>query len=135
MPHSNIKKRNNKHYKNNITRKNINSKKNKTRKSKYIRQTIFKKIPKAYRKLIGGDMIGQGNYGCVYRPDVKNKDDKVVSKIVLKHNVFNEYRHEYKILRKMSALDPQGKFHNLLTDGFELKDTVSPSDIEKCSLN
>jgi len=73
-------------------------------------------------------------YGCVYRPDVKNKDDKVVSKIVLKHNVFNEYRHEYKILRKMSAIDPQGKFHNLLKDGFELKDTVSPSDIEKCSL-
>ena len=34
-------------------------------------------------------MIGQGNYGCVYRPDVKNKDDKVVSKIVLKHNIFN----------------------------------------------
>jgi serine/threonine protein kinase len=134
MPHSNIKKRNNKHYKNKITRKNIDSKKNKTRKSKYMRQTILKKIPKAYRKLIGGDMIGQGNYGCVYRPDVKNKDDKVVSKIVLKHNVFNEYRHEYKILRKMSAIDPQGKFHNLLKDGFELKDTVSPSDIEKCSL-
>jgi hypothetical protein len=134
MPHSNIKKRNNKHYKNKITRKNIDSKKNKTKKSKYMRQTIFKKIPKAYRKLIGGDMIGQGNYGCVYRPDVKNKDDKVVSKIVLKHNVFNEYRHEYKILRKMSAIDPQGKFHNLLKDGFELKDTVSPSDIEKCSL-
>jgi hypothetical protein len=34
----------------------------------------------------------------------------------------------------MGNIDPQGKFHNLLKDAFDLKDTVLPSDIEKCSL-
>lgn len=131
MPLLNIKKRTKQRYR---TRKNSNNKKNKTRKVIYLRKTSFKRIPNAYRKLVGGTIIGHGNYGCVYRPDVKNKDNNIVSKIVLKHNIFNEYRHEYKILRKMGNIDPQGKFHNLLKDAFDLKDTVSPSDIEKCSL-
>ena len=131
MSYSNIKKRNKKKY---ITRKYIINKKNKTKKIKYIIHTSLKKIPKAFRKLVGGTMIGQGNYGCVYRPDIKNKDNKVVSKIVLKNNVFNEYRHEYKILKKMGNIDPQGKFHNLLKDAFDFKDIVSFPDIEKCSL-
>jgi serine/threonine protein kinase len=131
MSYLNIKKRNKQKY---ITRKPTNSKKNKTRKLKHARHTSFKRIPKAYRKLVGGAMIGQGNYGCVYRPDVRNKDNNIVSKIVLKHNIFNEYRHEYKILKKMRNIDPKGNFHNLLKDVFELKDIVSPDDIEKCSL-
>lgn len=131
MSYLNIKKRNKQKY---ITRKPTNSKKNKTRKLKHIRHTSFKRIPKVYRKLVGGAMIGQGNYGCVYRPDVRNKDNNIVSKIVLKHNIFNEYRHEYKILKKMGNIDPKGNFHNLLKDVFELKDIVSPDDIEKCSL-
>ena len=87
----------------------------------------------------GGSLIGQGNFGCAFRPDltVKNGtiyDKNVVSKVVLKNNAFSEYRHEYKILKKMRDLDPKGQFHSLLIDAFELKNEHVPPDFTQCSL-
>lgn len=87
----------------------------------------------------GGSLIGQGNFGCAFRPDLTVKsgtvyDKNVVSKVVLKNNAFSEYRHEYKILKKMRDLDPKGQFHSLLIDAFELKNEHVPPDFTQCSL-
>ena len=38
--------------------------------------------------LKGGTLIGQGNYGCVFRPDILTKNNSIVSKIVLRNNIF-----------------------------------------------
>ena len=89
--------------------------------------------------LTGGSLIGQGNFGCAFLPDLTSKnstthDKNVVSKVVLKNNAFSEYRHEYKILKKMRDLDPKGLFHSLLIDAFELKNEHIPSDFTRCSL-
>jgi hypothetical protein len=85
--------------------------------------------------LRGGALIGQGNYGCVFRPDILTKNNSIVSKIVLRNNIFNEFRHEYKILKKMKTIDPHGKFHSLLSNAFELTKNNLPSDFDKCSLS
>jgi len=85
--------------------------------------------------LTGGSLIGQGNYGCVFRPDILTKNNSIVSKIVLRNNIFNEFRHEYKILKKMKTIDPAGKFHSLLSSAFELTKNNLPPDFDKCSLS
>ena len=91
--------------------------------------------------ITGGALIGQGNYGCVFRPDLTTttnpgtvSDKNVVSKVVLKNNAFSEYRHEYKILRKMRDIDPKGLFHSVLIDAFELENKHVPADFTRCSL-
>lgn len=105
-------------------------------------KTIMKPTRKYTRKykntrfsLRGGALIGQGNYGCVFRPDILTKNNSIVSKIVLRNNIFNEFRHEYKILKKMKTIDPHGKFHSLLSNAFELTKNNLPSDFDKCSLS
>ncbi len=85
--------------------------------------------------LTGGALIGQGNYGCVFRPDILTKNNSLVSKVVLRNNIFNEFRHEYKILKKMKTIDPDGKFHSLLSSAFELTKNNLPNDFDKCSLS
>ena len=90
--------------------------------------------PKRF-SLRGGTLIGQGNYGCVFRPDILTKNNSIVSKIVLRNNIFNEFRHEYKILKKMKMVDPDGKFHSLLINAFELTKKNLPNDFDKCSLS
>jgi hypothetical protein len=85
--------------------------------------------------LKGGTLIGQGNYGCVFRPDILTKNSSIVSKIVLRNNIFNEFRHEYKILKKMKTIDSDGKFHSLLSNAFELTKNNLPNDFGKCSLS
>ena len=87
------------------------------------------------KNLRGGTLIGQGNYGCVFRPDILTSSSSVVSKIVLRNNIFNEFRHEYKILKKLKAIDPNGKFHSLIVSAFELTDKNIPGDFTKCSLS
>jgi serine/threonine protein kinase len=87
------------------------------------------------RKKYGGSIIGQGNFGCVFRPDIINGNKDIVSKIVLKTNIFNEYRHEYKILNKLSSIDDTGKFHSLMTTAIELTPNIIPPDFNKCSLS
>jgi hypothetical protein len=99
-------------------------------KQKYTRKY---KHPRNY--LRGGTLIGQGNYGCVFRPDIVTSSSSIVSKIVLRNNIFNEFRHEYKILKKMKTIDPSGKFHSLLSNAFELTDNNIPDDFHKCSLS
>ena len=91
------------------------------------------------RTMTGGSLIGQGNFGCAFRPELTAKpgtthDKNVVSKVVLKNNAFSEYRHEYKILKKMRDLDPKGQFHSLLIDAFDLKNEHLPADFTQCSL-
>jgi len=104
-------------------------------------RTIMKKTPrytqkyKRSRSLMGGALIGQGNYGCIFRPDILTKNNSIVSKVVLRNNIFNEFRHEYKILKKMKTIDPNGKFHSLLSNAFELTDNNLPNDFDKCSLS
>lgn len=93
----------------------------------------------------GGSLIGQGNYGCVFKPDITkknniilnkntNNNDNIVSKVVLKNNSFSEYRHEYKILKKLRDIDPKGTFHSLLIDAFDFKNEDTPPDFDKCTL-
>ena len=89
--------------------------------------------------LIGGSLIGQGNFGCVFRPELtvphnSISNGNIVSKVVLKNNAFSEYRHEYKILRKMRDIDPKGSFHSLLLDAFEMENKHVPADFTRCSL-
>ena len=90
---------------------------------------------KKNRIINGGSLIGQGNFGCVFRPDIINGNKDIVSKIVLKTNMFNEYRHEYKILSKVSSVDPTGKFHSVISNAVELRPNIVPSDFNKCSLS
>jgi len=87
------------------------------------------------RSLRGGALVGQGNYGCVFRPDILTKNNSLVSKVVLRNNIFNEFRHEYKILKKMKTIDPDGKFHSLVSSAFELTKNNLPNDFDKCSLS
>ena len=106
--------------------------------SRVLRKTIRRNKNKN-RTITGGSLIGQGNFGCAFRPELTAKpgtthDKNVVSKVVLKNNAFSEYRHEYKILKKMRDLDPKGLFHSLLIDAFELKNEHIPSDFTRCSL-
>ena len=123
------------------TYKTHKSKKYKLNKSsKYLRKTIRRKVSKHRNKtLIGGALIGQGNYGCVFRPDLTSSNASLdngnaVSKVVLKNNAFSEYRHEYKILKKMKDIDPKGLFHSLLIDAYELENKHVPADFQQCSL-
>jgi serine/threonine protein kinase len=107
---------------------------------KYLRKTIRRKVSKNRNKLLtGGALIGQGNFGCVFRPEITRSENtasnkKVVSKVVLKNNAFSEYRHEYKILKKMKDIDPKGLFHSVLLDAFDLESKNVPNDFQKCSL-
>ena len=87
------------------------------------------------RKINGGSIIGQGNFGCVFRPDIINGNKDTVSKVVLKTNIFNEYRHEYKILNKLSTIDNTGKFNSLITTAVDLTPNIIPTDFNKCSLS
>jgi hypothetical protein len=87
----------------------------------------------------GGSLIGQGNFGCVFRPELTAPHNSIsngntVSKVVLKNNAFSEYRHEYKILKRMRDIDPKGSFHSLLIDAFELENKHVPADFTRCSL-
>ena len=34
--------------------------------------------------LIGGGFIGTGAVGCVFNPDIKNKDPNIVSKLIMR---------------------------------------------------
>ncbi len=90
---------------------------------------------KKKRIINGGSLVGQGNFGCIFRPDIINGNKDIVSKIVLKTNIFNEYRHEYKILSKVSSIDPRGKFHSVISDAVELTPNIVPTDFNKCSLS
>ena len=106
---------------------------------KYSSNRNIKRTRTRTRIRTGGSLIGQGNFGCAFRPDLTVKsgtvyDKNVVSKVVLKNNAFSEYRHEYKILKKMRDLDPKGQFHSLLIDAFELKNEHVPPDFTQCSL-
>lgn len=114
--------------------KNIRRNKTRTNKTRINKTRIHKN-----RKMTGGSLIGQGNFGCAFRPELTAKpgithDKNVISKVVLKNNAFSEYRHEYKILKKMRDLDPKGLFHSLLIDAFELKNEHIPPDFTQCSL-
>ena len=108
--------------------RNKSHKRNKTR--KYTQPNKCTRF-----SLKGGTLIGQGNYGCVFRPDILTNSSNIVSKIVLRNNIFNEFRHEYKILKKMKTIDPTGKFHSLLSNAFELTDNNLPNDFDKCTLS
>ena len=105
-----------------------------TRRQRYI-QKNKRSRSRSRLFLTGGTLIGQGNYGCVFRPDILTKNNSLVSKIVLRNNIFNEFRHEYKILKKMKTIDPDGKFHSLLSNAFELTKNNLPPDFDKCSLS
>lgn len=101
----------------------------------------YKTIRRTRRNNHGGSLIGQGNFGCVFKPDITktdsvnaNNDDNIVSKVVLKNNSFSEYRHEYKILKKLRDIDPKGNFHSLMIDAFDFKNHHIPADFSKCSL-
>ena len=114
--------------------KSIKYKSNKN--SRALHKTIRRN---KYKTLVGGSLIGQGNFGCAFRPELTAKNTatynkNIVSKVVLKNNAFSEYRHEYKILKKMKDIDPKGLFHSLLIDAFELEDKHVPTDFQQCSL-
>uniref|UniRef100_A0A6C0F296 Protein kinase domain-containing protein n=1 Tax=viral metagenome TaxID=1070528 RepID=A0A6C0F296_9ZZZZ len=121
-------------------KKNKRCKKYKAKRANLTKKNKNKIIHRNKRRIFtGGKLIGQGNYGCVYRPDLtstnkNSSSNEIVSKVVLKNNAFSEYRHEYKILKKMKEIDPKGLFHSLLIDAFELKNEQIPSDFSQCSL-
>ena len=124
------------------TYKNKSKTKTKTKtktkiKSHKINKTIRRRVNKKILK--GGSIIGQGNFGCVFRPELTAPHNSIsngntVSKVVLKNNAFSEYRHEYKILKKMRDIDPKGLFHSVLIDAFELENKHVPADFTRCSL-
>lgn len=118
-----------------------NKTKNKTKNRNHkINKTIRRRVNKNNKKILkGGSLIGQGNFGCVFRPELTAPHNSIsngntVSKVVLKNNAFSEYRHEYKILKKMRDIDPKGSFHSLLIDAFELENKHVPADFTRCSL-
>ena len=119
------------------TRRKTRTRRRTRRRTKTIRQRYIQKNKRSRSRLFltGGTLIGQGNYGCVFRPDILTKNSSIVSKIVLRNNIFNEFRHEYKILKKMKSIDPVGKFHSLLSNAFELTKNNLPLDFDKCSLS
>ena len=62
----------------------------------------------------GGKLVGQGTYGCVFRPMIpcKGSDERrkgYVSKVMTKE----EARLEYKESKEINKIDPYGVFHIL----------------------
>ena len=121
-------------------RKTYKVKKNRKYKTNRSNKIFHKTIRRGRNKVLsGGSLIGQGNFGCVFRPDLTSKlslthNGNIVSKVVLKNNAFSEYRHEFKILKKMRDIDPKGLFHSLMVDAYELENKHVPDDFQKCSL-
>ena len=121
-------------------RKTYKVKKNRKYKTNRSNKIFHKTIRRGRNKVLsGGSLIGQGNFGCVFRPELTSKlslthNGNIVSKVVLKNNAFSEYRHEFKILKKMRDIDPKGLFHSLLVDAYELENKHVPDDFQKCSL-
>ena len=50
---------------------------------------FVKKANTAYI-LVGGEFIGTGAFGCVFNPDIKNKDQNIVSKLVMRDEGIKE---------------------------------------------
>ena len=121
-------------------RKTYKVKKNRKYKTNRSNKIFHKTIRRGRNKVLsGGSLIGQGNFGCVFRPELTSKlslthNGNIVSKVVLKNNAFSEYRHEFKILKKMRDIDPKGLFHSLMVDAYELENKNVPDDFQKCSL-
>ena len=60
----------------------------------------------------GGKLIGQGSYGCVYRPALKclnqsSREKNNISKLMF----FDEARNELKETKVIDKIDPDNKFH------------------------
>ena len=121
-------------------RKTYKVKKNRKYKTNRSNKIFHKTIRRGRNRVLsGGSLIWQGNFGCVFRPELTSKlslthNGNIVSKVVLKNNAFSEYRHEFKILKKMKDIDPKGLFHSLLVDAYELENKHVPDDFQKCSL-
>jgi hypothetical protein len=115
------------------------NRKYKTNRSNKILHKTIRRSKNRKKVLSGGSLIGQGNFGCVFRPELTSSlspthNKNIVSKVVLKNNAFSEYRHEFKILKTMRDIDPKGLFHSVLIDAYELENKHVPDDFQKCSL-
>lgn len=62
------------------TYKNHKSKKYKSNKNSRVLHKTTRR--NRYRKLVGGSLIGQGNFGCVFRPSLPPKMPKNMTKIL-----------------------------------------------------
>ena len=76
------------------TRKNKNKNKNKNTKSKIRKYTIRKHTIR--KQKMGGEAIGAGGYGCVFKPVLQcqlkqsNRNKNLVSKLLMKEDAFDE---------------------------------------------
>jgi hypothetical protein len=77
-------------------RKTYKVKKNRKYKTNRSNKIFHKTIRRGRNKVLsGGSLIGQGNFGCVFRPDLTSKlspthNGNIVSKVVLKNNAFSD---------------------------------------------
>ena len=62
------------------------------------------------------EVIGEGSYGCVIKPELKCDSDKqIITKNKSKDNISKlfeskkNYKNEFKLAKKISKIDPSGK--------------------------
>lgn len=117
---------------------------NKTKKGgKSLRNTINNRTKRTTNKTKKRRLIGQGSYGCVYKPSFKcsvsNSENGSISKVMAENNAEDEIKN-FTIIDK---IDPQGKYHVKLDDHCDLSnnnkrellsDTYLNKDKEVCEI-
>jgi serine/threonine protein kinase len=85
----------------------------------------------------GGDLIGQGGYGCVFKPALKcngveETDSNKISKLIIK----NEALKELKELKKIDKIDKKNKYHIETPEVCNItkEDYINEPGIENCKL-
>lgn len=79
-------------------------------------------------------LLGQGAFGCVYKPPYKCKTDNsnvMYKKLVGKVLLSEEANEEISILKKIDKIDPKGKFHIKLEKTCDLDNNAKDNIIQK----
>ena len=79
----------------------------------------------------GGEIIGMGSYGCVFKPPLKCKNKtrkkKGISKLMVQENGLDEILTTQKIAKKLELI-PKYKKYFILSNSFCIPDKLSRKD-------
>ena len=90
-------------------------------------------------KQTAGALLGEGSYGCVFRPNLRceegqfsEKDSRFISKLVNSENEYEEYDNFEKF--KFSDIDPNQKYLVYPLAKCNIPNNVKEDDINKCGV-
>ena len=90
-----------------------------------------------YKEQVGGELLGSGGYGCVFRPNIKcdtgkysSSDDKYVSKVVANKDLPAEYNNVDTF--KLKKIDPNQRLIVYPTEDCGQPNNISRADYQQC---